>query len=78
MSTAYVLEHPEKGHIEYTDKKRHLWMSSLAMPLFPVLGIALYFVFDSQWMLVIPLLFNYLVVPFLDYAIGSAENYPPE
>lgn len=78
MSTTYVLEHPEKGHIEYTDKKRYLWMSSLVMPLFPVLGIALYFAFDSQWMLVIPLLFNYLVVPFLDYGFGSDENNPPE
>lgn len=78
MSTTYVLEHPEKGHIEYTDKKRYLWMSSLIMPLFPVLGITLYFAFDSQWMLVIPLLFNYLVVPLLDYGFGSDENNPPE
>mgnify|MGYP003640445317 FL=1 len=78
MSTTYVVEHPERGHVEYTDKKRYLWMSSLIMPLFPMLGIALYFVFDSQWMLVIPLAFNYLVVPFLDYALGSDENNPPE
>lgn len=78
MSTTYVVEHPERGHVEYTDKKRYLWMSSLIMPLFPMLGIALYFVFDSQWMLVMPLAFNYLVVPFLDYALGSDENNPPE
>jgi alkane 1-monooxygenase len=78
MSKTYVLDHPEQGHIEYTDKKRYLWMSSLVMPLFPLLGIALYFVFDSQWMLVIPLLFNYLVIPFLDWALGSDTNNPPE
>ena len=35
MSTTYVLDHPEQGRIEYTDKKRHLWMSSLFMPLLP-------------------------------------------
>jgi alkane 1-monooxygenase len=78
MSTTYVLDHPEQGRIEYTDKKRYLWMSSLVMPLFPLLGIALYFVFDSQWLLVIPLLFSYLVIPFLDYALGSDTNNPPE
>jgi alkane 1-monooxygenase len=78
MSNTYVLEHPEKGHIAYTDKKRYLWMSSLAMPLFPMLGIILYFVFDSQWMLALPLVFTYGMIPFLDYAIGSDENNPPE
>jgi alkane 1-monooxygenase len=78
MNKTYVLDHPEQGHIEYTDKKRYLWMSSLVMPLFPLLGIALYFVFDSQWMLAIPLLFNYLVIPFLDWALGSDTNNPPE
>lgn len=78
MSTTYVLEHPEQGHLEYTDTKRYLWMSSLAMPLFPMLGIFLYFTFDSQWMLALPLVFTYMVIPFLDYAIGSDENNPPE
>lgn len=78
MSITYAVEHPEKGRIEYTDRKRYLWMSSLAMPLFPMLGVLLYFAFDSQWMLVIPLFFTYVLIPFLDYALGSDENNPPE
>ena len=78
MSTTYTLEHPEKGTIQYKDSKRYLWMSSLAMPLFPMLGIILYFIFDSQWMLALPLVFTYGIIPFLDYAIGSDENNPPE
>ena len=76
--TTYTLDHPEKGHIEYRDKKRHLWMSSLFMPLFPMLGIFLYFQTGSQWMLGIPLAFTYLVIPVLDWALGSDENNPPE
>ena len=51
MNTSYVLDHPEQGRIEYTDRKRYLWMLSLTMPLLPLLGIALYFAYDSQWML---------------------------
>jgi alkane 1-monooxygenase len=74
----YTLDHPDLGHIEYTDKKRYLWMSSLFMPLFPMLGIFLYFSFDSQWMLALPLAFTYLVIPVLDWAVGSDENNPPE
>ncbi|MFK7977211.1 MAG: alkane 1-monooxygenase [Halioglobus sp.] len=78
MTTTYTLNHPEKGKIQYTDKKRYLWMSSLFMPIFPLLGIALYFATGSQWMLVAPLLFSYVVIPFLDHAIGTDENNPPE
>ncbi len=78
MNTTYTLDHPAKGRIEYTDKKRYLWLSSLTMPLFPMLGIFLYFAFESQWMLTIPLIFTYFVIPFLDFAIGSDQNNPPE
>lgn len=78
MSVTYSLELPDRGPIEYTDKKRYLWMSSLFMPLFPMLGIALYFAWGSQWLLAIPLVFSYLVIPLLDYALGSDTNNPPE
>lgn len=78
MSTTYVLDHPEKGRIEYRDKKRYLWMSSLFMPLFPMLGIIGYFAFGTQWALLVPVVFTYAVIPFLDYLIGSDENNPPE
>jgi len=76
--TTYSLNHPEKGSIQYTDKKRYLWLSSLFMPVFPVLGIALYFLFDSQWMLLLPLVFSYVAMPFVDHVMGLDENNPPE
>jgi alkane 1-monooxygenase len=78
MSTTYEMMHPEKGLITYTDRKRYLWMSSLLMPLFPLLGIALYFLNGSQWWLAFPLVFSYVVIPVLDYVFGSDENNPPE
>ena len=78
MSVIYTFEDPEKGHIEYTDKKRYLWMSSLLMPLFALLGIFLYFRYGAEWMLAIPLLSTYGIIPFLDYALGSDTNNPPE
>ncbi|MBN7796109.1 alkane 1-monooxygenase [Parahaliea mediterranea] len=76
--TSYTLDHPTLGHIEYRDRKRYLWLSSLFMPLFPMLGIGLFFVTGSQWALAVPLVFSYGVIPFLDYALGSDTNNPPE
>ncbi len=76
--TTYTVDHPEKGHIEYRDKKRYLWILSIILPLFPILGIALYFQSGSQWMLAVPLAVIYLVLPFMDWALGSDNNNPPE
>ena len=78
MSVTYTINHAEKGHIEYTDNKRYLWMSSLFMPLLPALGISLYFLYGSQWMLIIPLVVSYGLIPILDFVVGSEENNPPE
>ena len=74
----YTLDHPEQGRIEYTDKKRYLWLSSLFMPVFPLLGIGLYFAFGSQWMLLLPIVFSYVLMPFIDHVMGVDENNPPE
>ncbi len=76
--TTYTLNHPEKGVIEYTDKKRYLWMFSLLTPLFPMLGIGLYFALGSQWWLLTPLAYGYILMPLLDWVVGSDENNPPE
>ena len=74
----YTLDHPEKGLISYTDKKRYLWLTSVLMPIFPMMGIFVYYQTGSEWALGIPLAFTYLVIPFLDWALGSDENNPPE
>jgi alkane 1-monooxygenase len=44
----------------------------------PLLGMFLYFRFDSQWMFAVPLIFVYFMVPVLDWFIGSDINNPPE
>lgn len=74
----YTLDHPEKGRIQYTDRKRYLWLSSVLMPIFPMLGILAYYASGSQWGLVLPIAFSYFVIPILDWAFGSDENNPPE
>lgn len=78
MTATYTLEHPQKGLIQYTDKKRYWWMMSLFMPAFPLLSIWLYFSLGHEWLLAIPLVTSYTLIPLADYFIGMDENNPPE
>lgn len=79
MNVTYRLDHPEKGLIQYTDKKRHLWIASLFLPLLALTGIAGYFgMGENPYMLLAPLIFIYALVPLLDHVFGSDENNPPE
>lgn len=74
----FTMDHPELGVISYADKKRYLWLASFFMPLFPMMGVFAYFATGSEWALGIPLFFSYVVIPFLDWGLGSDENNPPE
>lgn len=76
--TTYTMDHPEQGTIRYKDKKRYLWLSSVIMPIFPLMGIALFYQTGSQWALGLPLFFTYCIIPFLDWGLGSDTNNPPE
>ena len=44
----------------------------------PLLGIFLYVRSGSEWMLIVPLSVSYLVIPVLDWVVGSDTNNPPE
>ena len=48
------------------------------LPLVPLLGIFLYFRTGLQWVLVVPLFINYIIIPVLDWIFGSDINNPPE
>ena len=74
----FALELPGGGQVTYVDRKRYLWLSSVFMPVFPMLGILVYYATRNEWALGIPIFFSYVVIPFLDWAIGSDANNPPE
>ena len=48
------------------------------LPLLPLLGIALHMLTGLTWVLAIPLLNSYVVIPLLDWILGSDTNNPPE
>ena len=74
----YVLEHPDKGTITYTDRKRYLWLLSTFYPLLPFLGMYVAIQTGSDWGLWLPLALVYVVVPILDSIFGQDESNPPE
>ena len=76
--TTYSLDHPDKGLITYTDKKRYLWLISVLMPAFPLTSVAIFYQTGLEWTLGLSLAISYLIIPFMDYLIGSDENNPPE
>lgn len=76
--TTYTFQHAEKGHIEYRDHKRYLWILSVFLPLAPFIGIFIYLQTGAQWTLAIPLALVYLVIPVLDTILGADTSNPPE
>ena len=76
--TVYTATHPDKGVIEYRDKKRYWWLLSLIWPLTPILTVWGYIETGNPWILASPLFVGYVVVPFLDYALGTYRGNPPE
>ena len=75
---AFTFDDPGLGLIRYTDRKRHLWLLSTLFPLIPLVGMGLALWSGRQWMLWLPLLFVYGVIPLLDWLFPSDRSNPPE
>lgn len=74
----YSIKDAQKGLISYNDKKRYLWLISVFMPVFPLMGVFIFYRTGVEWTLCLPLLLNYTLMPLLDWLIGSDSNNPPE
>lgn len=75
---SYTFDDPELGRIDYTDRKRYLWMLSVLFPLIPFAGMGLMYWSGQQWTLWLPLVFLYAAIPLLDYLFPNDRNNPPE
>lgn len=69
---------PGGAAIHYVDRKRWFWFMSVLYPLQPFLGIALHASTGNEWWLLLPLLINYGIAPFIDMVLGEDTNNPPE
>ncbi len=69
---------PSGEAVIYIDRKRWLWLMSVAYPLEPFLGIWLHSMTGNELWLLLPMLLNYGFAPALDWLIGEDRNNPPE
>jgi len=74
----YLVEHPEKGRIEFRDKKRWLWSIAILYNALPLPVMALFAWTGNPWLLVLPLMISFNLVPMLDFIIGTDRTNPPE
>lgn len=64
--------------VVYRDRKRHLWLASLMVPVTGLFGPLIYLATSQAWVLWLPLLFYYGLIPLLDALIGQDNSNPPE
>jgi alkane 1-monooxygenase len=62
----------------YKDPKRWVWLMSLVVPMAVGLGPALMIFSGDERALWLPVVFFYIVVPLLDFIIGTDTSNPPE
>ena len=74
----FTIDDPEIGRIDYVDRKRYLWLLSVLFPLIPFVGMGLTLWTGQEWMLWLPLVFVYFVIPLLDYLFPNDRSNPPE
>lgn len=74
----YTLDHPSKGRISFRDKKRYWWFSAILFPATPLMFIWFYFQTSNPWVLLIPFSFGYILIPLMDYFLGTDRTNPPE
>ena len=74
----FTYDDPELGTVRYTDRKRYLWLFSVFFPLIPFIGMGLSLWNGSEWVLWMPLLAVYFLIPLLDHVFPNDASNPPE
>jgi alkane 1-monooxygenase len=62
----------------YSDRKKFWWLLSLAYPILPLAGLALYAYTGHTMALALPILLSHVCMPLIDYVVGEDVNNPPE
>jgi len=78
LSTTFRYIDTDGTEQQYVDRKRALWLLSVIYPLSPVIAVALHYYGGSEWWLVTPIVFGYIMVPVLDWMLGEDLSNPPE
>lgn len=65
--------------VRYIDRKRFGWLASFISPLLGVSTVLLYFATGgSAWVLFLPLIYAFALIPMLDAMLGEDAHNPPD
>jgi alkane 1-monooxygenase len=64
--------------LPYRDRKRPVWLLSMAVPLLAAAGPLLYLASPAAWTLWLPVLLVYVGLPIADLVVGEDRSNPPE
>ena len=65
--------------VRYIDRKRFGWLASFISPLLGVATVLLYFATGgTAWVLFLPLIYAFAVIPLLDAVLGEDTHNPPD
>lgn len=76
--TGYTGVNSDGEAIHYIDRKRWLWLLSVAYPLVPLIAVWLHRQSGIEAWFLLPLAVNFIVAPLLDWIIGEDYSNPPE
>lgn len=62
----------------YRDRKRAAWLLSMLIPMLAAAGPALYLASGDAWMLWLPVVLFYVLLPLADFVFGEDRSNPPE
>lgn len=66
------------GLVQYRDRKRYLWLLSIAVPALMNGGLLLYMVWHDVRVLWLPVGLLYVAMPLADWVFGQDRSNPPE
>ncbi len=74
----FVATTEDGGEVRYVDRKRWLWLLSVATPSVPAIAALVILAGGSPLWAVLPVFVYYVLAPVIDIVVGSDPNNPPE
>ena len=64
--------------VRYRDRKRYGWLAAFISPLLGLATAAAYVATNSPWMLFLPLVYSFVLIPAIDGVLGEDTHNPPD
>lgn len=74
----FITETKSGETIQFKDGKRWLWILSVLSPSIPFFAAMFFYISDNPLWTLLPIVFYFSFIPFMDWLFGEDTNNPPE